>query len=397
MGWRAKEAGPGALREQAMIEAAFAVPGDLKQRTGGYIYARRVLELLAQFRIAADHLALPDGYPAPSSNELATTARIFAELPPSKVLLVDGLAYGAMPAEIIARAQCPIVALVHHPLCLETGLSTERQAQLKATETAALALARRVIVTSPTTARVLLGQFAVPAEKLTVAVPGTDPAASLSVRTRLAPAAMRQSPGAGSAPSAGAAGSGFAGAAASARLELLAVGSVVPRKGYDLLVQALADFKHLDWRLTIAGDRDRSPDTTSAIEAIIQGCCVSDRVRLIGAVDESVLAALYARTDLFVAASLYEGYGMVLSEALAHGLPIITTTGGAAAETVPDACAIKVPPGDVKALAAALQRAMHDAPLRRQLAAAAWSAGQNLPRWEETARIISLVLEEVAP
>ena len=380
-----------------MIEAAFAVPGDLMQRTGGYIYARRVLELLAQFRIAADHLALPDGYPAPSPNELATTARILAELPPSKVLLVDGLAYGAMPAEIIARAQCPIVALVHHPLCLETGLSAERQAQLKATETAALALARRVIVTSPTTARVLLGQFAVPVDKLTVAVPGTDPAASLSVRTRLAPAAMRQSPGAGSAPSAGAAGCGFAGAAASARLELLAVGSVVPRKGYDLLVQALASFKHLDWRLTIAGDRDRSPDTTIAIEAIIKGCRVSDRVRLIGAVDESVLAALYARTDLFVAASLYEGYGMVLSEALAHGLPIITTTGGAAAETVPDACAIKVPPGDVKALAAALQTAMHDAPLRRQLAAAAWSAGQNLPRWEETARIISLVLKEVAP
>ena len=397
MGWRAKDAGPGALREQAMIEAAFAVPGDLMQRTGGYIYARRVLELLALFRIAADHLALPEGYPAPSPNELATTARILAELPPSKVLLVDGLAYGAMPAEIIARAQCPIVALVHHPLCLETGLSAERQAQLKATETAALALARRVIVTSPTTARVLLGQFAVPADKLTVAVPGTDPAASLSVRTRLASAAMRQSHGAGSAPSAGAAGGGFAGSAASARLELLAVGSVVPRKGYDLLVQALASFKHLDWRLTIAGDRDRSPETTAAIEAIIKGCRVSDRVRLIGAVDESVLAALYAGTDLFVAASLYEGYGMVLSEALAHGLPIITTTGGAAAETVPDACAIKVPPGDVKALAAALQTAMHDAPLRRQLAAAAWSAGQNLPRWEETARIISLVLKEVAP
>ncbi|HEX2337342.1 MAG TPA: glycosyltransferase family 4 protein [Hyphomicrobiaceae bacterium] len=396
MGWWARDAGPGALREQAMIEAAFAVPGDLRQRTGGYIYARRVLELLAQFRVAADHLALPDGYPAPSLNELATTARIFAGLPPSKVLLVDGLAYGAMPAAIIARAPCPIVALVHHPLCLETGLSAARQAELKATETAALALARHVIVTSATTARVLREQFAVPAEKLTVAVPGTDPAASLSAYPRPAPAAMRQSPGTGSASSAEAAG-GFAGSAASARLELLAVGSVVPRKGYDLLVQALAGFKHLEWRLTIAGDRDRSPDTTAAIEAIIKGCCVSDRVRLIGAVNESVLAALYTRTDLFVAASLYEGYGMVLSEALAHGLPIITTTGGAAAETVPDACAIKVPPGDVKALAAALQTAMHDAPLRRQLAAAAWSAGQNLPRWEETARIISLVLKEVAP
>jgi glycosyltransferase involved in cell wall biosynthesis len=375
-----------------MIEAAFAVPGDLRLRTGGYIYARRVLKLLSQFGVAVHHLALPDGYPAPSADELATTARRFAELPRNKVLLVDGLAYGAMPASTIANAPCPIVALVHHPLCLETGLSAERQAQLKATETAALALARRVIVTSPTTARMLLGQFGVPADKLTVALPGTDPAASPSVGT-----AARRESRAGFAPSAGAAGVTFDGFAASARLELLAVGSVVPRKGYDLLVQALAGFHHLDWRLTIAGDRDRSPETTAAIEAIIKGSRVADRVRLIGAVDESVLAALYARADLFVAASLYEGYGMVLSEALAHGLPIITTTGGAAAETVPDACAIKVPPGDVTALAVALQRAIDDAPLRRQLAAAAWSAGQNLPRWEETARLISLVLKEVAP
>ena len=115
-----------------------------------------------------------------------------------------------------------------------------------------------------------------------------------------------------------------------------------------------------------------------------------------GAVDEGRLADLYARADLFVTASLYEGYGMVLSEALARGLPIVTTTGGAAAETVPDRAALKVPPGDVSALATALGRAIGDATLRKQLADASWAAGQKLPRWEETARIVAGVIRSVA-
>src|SRR5262249_9552454 len=150
-----------------MTQAVFAIPGDINLRTGGYIYDRRVMALLPQFGIAVEHLPLPCGYPSPSDDDLATTARGFSELPRSAVLLVDGLAYGAMSTEVVLQAACPIVALVHHPLCLETGLSAERQAKLKTTETATLALARRVIVTSAATARILLTEFAVPAEKTT--------------------------------------------------------------------------------------------------------------------------------------------------------------------------------------------------------------------------------------
>jgi glycosyltransferase involved in cell wall biosynthesis len=354
-----------------MIDVAFAIPGDIDLRTGGYTYDRRVMALLPRFGVRPAHLPLPAGYPAPSAADLEATAEAFESVPKEAVLLVDGLAYGAMTPEVIARAACPIVALIHHPLCLETGLSPERQAELKASETAALALARRVVVTSPTTAACLVADFAVPTHKIAVAEPGTDPA-----------------PRAAGLPTE---------AAPTRPVRIVAVGSVVPRKGYDLLVRALAQLADFDWRLVIAGDRDRSPDTTRGLEAQIASCKLSGRVRLAGSLDEQALGDLYAKADLVAMPSLYEGYGMVLGEALARGLPIVATTGGAAAETVPDGAALKVPPGDAAALTAALRRAIADAGLRRSLADAAWAAGQKLPRWEDTARIVAGAIEGAAP
>jgi glycosyltransferase involved in cell wall biosynthesis len=352
-----------------MIDVAFAIPGDIDLRTGGYTYDRRVMALLPQFGVRASHLALPGGYPSPSGADLEAAAEAFAKVPKKGVLMVDGLAYGAMTAEVIAQAPCPIVALVHHPLCLETGLAAERQNELKASETAALELARHVIVTSATTAARLSTDFAVPSGKITVAEPGTDPAPRVPVASGTDPPRS---------------------------LRLLAVGSVVPRKGYDVLVRALAQLAHPDWELVIAGDRDRSPETTKGLEEQIRSCKLSGRVRLLGALDERALGGLYAGADLVVMPSLYEGYGMVLGEALVRGLPIVATTGGAAAETVPDGAALKVPPGDVEALTAALRSAMTDWALRRRLADAAWAAGQKLLRWEDTARIVADAIADSA-
>jgi glycosyltransferase involved in cell wall biosynthesis len=350
-----------------MTAAVFAIPGDIELPTGGYAYDRRVLALLPRFGIEVRHLALPGGYPAPSAAELEATAQAFAELPEEAVVLVDGLAYGAMPPDVIWWAPKRIVALVHHPLCLETGLSAERAAELRASETAALALARLVIATSATTARTLIDEFAVPGVRLTVAEPGTEPAERAK--------------------------------GSSGTLQLLAVGSVVPRKGYDLLVRALERLPaSLAWELTIAGSDDRSPETTAALKAQIAGSPIGGRVRQAGALPESAIAQLYARSDVFVLSSLYEGYGMALSEALARGLPIVTTTGGAAAKTVPDAAALKVPPGDAAALADALRRVIEDEPLRRRLSDAAWAFAQtSLPRWETTAQTVANVIKELAP
>jgi glycosyltransferase involved in cell wall biosynthesis len=349
-----------------MLEAVFAIPGDLDLPTGGYAYDRRVLALLPKFGVGALPLQLPASFPDPTTADLEETARRLAAIAPHTIILADGLAYGAMPAAVIGRARAPIVALVHHPLCLETGLAPTRQAELRLLETAALALARKIVVTSPLTARTLIADFAVSADKITVAAPGTDPA----------PRAARS----GQGPT-----------------QLLSVGAIVPRKACDLLVRALAPLFDRDWQLTIAGPIDRSPQALADVHAAIGNTDLGQRIRLVGPVDGKRLGSLYAAADAFVMASLYEGYGMVLAEAMAHGLPIVCTTGGAAAETVPEGAAIKVPPGDERALSLAIARVLDHRDLRQSLARAAWLAGQKLPRWEDTARIIAGVIKEASP
>jgi glycosyltransferase involved in cell wall biosynthesis len=347
-------------------EIVFAIPGDLSLPTGGYAYDRRLLAEWREMGVAARHLALPGGFPNPSEADLAETGRAILSSPYDGVLLIDGLAYGAFPESIAAGLAGRIVALVHHPLGLETGLSPVQAAEFVRRETAALRYAAAVVATSETTKRLLVADFAVPVEKITVAEPGVDPAAR-------------------------AAGSG------GETVELLSVGSLVPRKGYDVLIAALEGLADKPWHLTIVGADDRAPATTAALTAQIAAAGLSRRIRFTGALGQAELDAAYAKADLFVMPSLFEGYGMVLTEALARGLPILCTTGGAAAETAPDDAALKVPPGDVAALRAGLARLLDDTHERRRRADAAWQAAGALPRWRETATIVAEVCAKVFP
>lgn len=347
-----------------MTNIAFLIPGDLSLPTGGYAYDRAVIRLLPGQGVTAMHVALPGDFPNPTAEDLADCAAIVRGLPTECLLLIDGLAYGAMPAELIRGFNRPVVALCHHPLALENGISAERAQALHRSEAEALDLAHHVIVTSSLTGKILEGDFGVPAGKITVAEPGT---------TRKPRAT----------------GSGHA------ALDLLAIGSIVPRKGYGVLVEALAGLKKRNWQLKIVGAA-RSLETVKALQAEIDREGLSDRIQLLGAVRDRDLDDFYEKADLFVMSSLFEGYGMVLAEALQRGLPIITTTGGAASQTVPEGAGLKVSPGDADALRAALDRAMADPGLRATLGEAAFLAGQKLPTWEDTARIVAGALAPFA-
>ncbi|HXF87547.1 MAG TPA: glycosyltransferase family 4 protein [Xanthobacteraceae bacterium] len=344
---------------------AFAVPGDLATPTGGYAYDRRIIEELRALGWTVDVIDLGDGFPNADAALRAAAAARLRQAPVGCPVVIDGLALGALPEAAAAlHARNPLVALVHHPLALESGLPAAEAEKFRASERAALSFARRVIVTSPATARVLAADYDVPPERITVAPPGSDPAA----------------PAPGSTDGI---------------VRLLAVGSLVPRKGYDVLIAALARVADLPWRLTIAGDA-RDPATAMQINRQIAALQLTPRIAVLGAVPAERLAGLYAAADLFVLASRYEGYGMAFADAIAHGLPVIGTTGGAVPDTVPEGTGILVAPDDVAALAEALRRLIGSRDARGRLAAAARAAAARLPTWKDSARLFADAIEAAA-
>ncbi|MBV9704500.1 MAG: glycosyltransferase family 4 protein, partial [Methylobacteriaceae bacterium] len=152
----------------------------------------------------------------------------------------------------------------------------------------------------------------------------------------------------------------------------------------------------MPWHLDIIGSLGRDAEASRALQAQIAGAGLQERILLDGEMGEAELAAAYDRADVFVSPSLYEGYGMALGEAMARGLPIVTTTGGAAGETVPAAAGLKVPPGDVLALRRALGRVLADRQLRTRLGEGSWAFGQQLPSWHDTTARIADVLQKAA-
>jgi glycosyltransferase involved in cell wall biosynthesis len=341
---------------------ALIFPGDLGTLTGGYVYDRRAFAALQDRCWRVNRLSLSGSFPFPDDHALAAADAALGSLPDGLTAVVDGLALGAMP-EAAARhgGRLALVGLVHHPLCLETGLEFCAAERLRASERAALAWCQRVIVTSPLTARTVVAEFGVPAERVTVALPGADPAPVAS-------------------------------GSATRRPHLLCVGTLTPRKGHLLLLEALADLLDLDWTLACVGSGERDPATAAQVRETIAVLGLSDRVSLTGELSEEALSVAYARADVLVSASLYEGYGMVLAEGLARGLPIVAAAAGAVADTVPRAAGLLVPPLDREALTVALRQVLGEPDIRRRLREGALVAREGLPRWADTATAIEQAL-----
>jgi glycosyltransferase involved in cell wall biosynthesis len=179
-------------------------------------------------------------------------------------------------------------------------------------------------------------------------------------------------------------------------MRLLSIGAIVPRKGFDVLVAALATIADLPWQLTIAGDRSRDAATAARLDADIAALGLRDKISVLGVQPDERIAELYAGADLFVLASRFEGYGMVFAEAIARGLPVIGTTGGAVIETVPAEAGVLVEPDDVNALSRALRLMIQNADERRWFATGARAAAERLPTWPDSARLIARAIEAVA-
>jgi glycosyltransferase involved in cell wall biosynthesis len=342
--------------------AAFAIPGDIDQKTGGYIYEKSLLLALRAAGRRVDHIQLPAGFPLATPGDTATTLEQLAAVSPDVPLILDGLVYGGIETAVLAKVRAPLVAMIHHPVGLETGLKPDVARLLLAREAANLALAAHVVVPSPHTARILTADFGVEPARISIAPPGFAPPDP--VRDPLDPPLV------------------------------LAVGLIAERKGHDVLLSALAGVADLRWQAQIVGG---THDAAVMDRLVAQRASLglSARVAFRGRLDEQEVAALYRQATVFALATRYEGYGMVFGEALLHGLPIVTCDGGAVPETVPPGAGLIVPVGDASRFAEALRSVLSDDRLRARLAAAATAAGKGLPAWSDTAAVMGRVLDAV--
>jgi glycosyltransferase involved in cell wall biosynthesis len=341
------------------------VPGSIEARTGGYEYDRRMIAGLRARGLTVDVRELDASFPRPTPPALTHAAGVLAAIPDGATVVIDGLAFGAMPDEAERESsRLRFVAVVHLPLAAEVGLDPATVGRLESSERRSLAAAARVVVTGQTTADVLVG-YGVTRDRIAVVEPGTD----------AAPIARGSGGGSG--------------------LHLVSAAMITPRKGHEILLRALAKTAHRDWRLTCAGSLERDPPTADRVRACLRALDLESRVSLAGELDDARLAALYDSADLFVLATLHESYGMAVAEALARGLPVVSTATGAIPQLVGADAGILVPPGDVDALADALSSVMGDARLRARLAEGARRVRRVLPTWEDATTKMAAVLEDV--
>jgi glycosyltransferase involved in cell wall biosynthesis len=330
---------------------------DPSRPSGGNRYDRRICNELRALGWNVDELVVPGSWPRPGAADLDRLARAIAAVPDGALVLLDGLIASAATAVLVPESgRLRLVVLVHMPLG-DVDVAADA-------ECAVLAHASAVLTTSSWTRERLLDRYRLPPDRVQVARPGAD--------------LDEEAPGTS--------GGG----------RLLCVAAVVPHKGHDLLLEALRLIAAAPWNCTLVGALDRDPPFVDQLRRRAVESGILDRLSFAGPRVGEQLRREYQAADLLVLPSRLEAYGMVVTEALAVGVPVIATAVGGVAEalgrTADGPPGLLVPPDDPVALGEALGAWLGDADLRARLRRAARLRRQALDGWDVTARCVAAAL-----
>ncbi|MFD6953030.1 glycosyl transferase [Nocardiopsis sp. TSRI0078] len=345
--------------------------------SGGNTYDRRLAEALAGLGRPVRRIVVRGDWPGADAGARAGLSRVLARVPDGAAAVLDGLVACGVPEVLLPHAsRLRLVVLVHLPLAEGCGLSPSAARDLDARERRVLRAAAAVVATSRWAARRVADRHGLDRDRVHVVEPGVDPAPL---------------------------------AAGGDGTRLLCVASVTPRKGHELLLSALARLVDLEWECACVGpvgdlsaDSEASAAYAERLRTLCRDLGLRERVSFPGALRGEELSAAYARADLLVLPSHGETYGMVVTEALARGVPVVACEVGGVPEALGhdprgERPGVLVPPEDASALAGALRRWLTGADLRGRLRRSARLRREGLAGWERTARNMAAVLDHEEP
>jgi glycosyltransferase involved in cell wall biosynthesis len=336
---------------------------DPSRPSGGNAYDRQICRALVESGWPVHIHAVPGSWPRPDAAAYAALAGVVHRIPDGALALLDGLVASTAAEVLVPQAgRLRLVPLVHMPLGTTDG-------DARPLEGAVLSASAFVVTTSAWSRRTLLELYSLPGDRVHVAEPGVD-AAPVSPGTTTGGA-------------------------------LLCVATVIPGKGHDVLLDALTTISDLSWECLCVGSMSRDAAFAEGLRRRVLEDGLGHRVRFAGPRTGPDLERSYASADLLVLPSRAETYGMVVTEALAHGLPVVATDVGGVAETLGHGVGrirpgLLVDPNDQAGLARALRIWLGDAELRRTWRRAACERRASLSGWSTTTFVLAGVLNEAA-
>ena len=275
--------------KNSLKKYTFFYPGNINQKTGGYIYENNILKFSKKNKFPINFIELSSNYPNPNIQDIKNLYKITNKIKSDNILIFDGLVLEGLHKSMNIFNNFKIIALIHHPLYLEfNGKKSEEFFKR------AIKIYKKIdyfIVTSHNTKKLLSETFKIKSSKISIVEPGIEKFKK-----------YKKIP--------------------SKKIKLLTCGSIIERKKYDYLINEIKNIDNI--QLNIVGDVSRESRYTNKIKKLISNNNLKNKVILHGKISQVKLENIYSICDFYISTSEYEGFGMSLANAVLSKLPIIS-------------------------------------------------------------------------
>jgi glycosyltransferase involved in cell wall biosynthesis len=339
----------------------FVISGDIHKLTGGSIYNERIMSglKLCGHDVKVHHLN--DDFPFPSDKSLEYCRKDLLAIKTGEPVIIDSLVFGVIPDVLKKLSQAnPVIALIHLLLSSNSDFTAYEFMLVKRSEREALKFAAKIIATSSYTEMELLN-LGMDKDKIRIIIPGVD----IYPQKK----SFNETPG-----------------------HLVCISNYTPGKGHIVLVHALRKLKDKAWELHCYGNMDFNPGYVAWLNGVIQSSGLKDRFFLHPPLERHQLTDVLLLADLFIHPSDFETYGMAVTEALAHGVPVIASSGGGIRQTIPESMGRFFEPGDADGLYSLLLEQFENSELYQKLCSKVIEYPKQANSWERSISLFEEIL-----